>query len=157
MMIYPSQRDPLWRNDFLGKSRSTIGRYGCTTTSISCLSSFYDQYTTPKDLARTIEYTYKKKYPNIEEGLILWQSINKLDLPFRWIWREYQVESFYELRYIAYHPTKSATLNIAYGKHWVTLLNVSSFKTLIVHDPFGGLKKRIKWTDVVGYSVFDKR
>lgn len=157
MMIYPSQTDPLWRNDFLGKSRCTCGRKGCTSTSVCCLSSFYDCYITPKYLIKNDIYTYKEKYPNLDDGLFLWSKFNDLNMPFKWIWREYGCDSFYELRDIAYHPTKSATLNIAYGKHWVTLINVSSFKTLIVHDPFGGLKKRIKWTEVVGYSVFDKR
>ncbi len=32
-----SQRDPRWRNMFIGHSRSTMGRYGCLVTSIAMM------------------------------------------------------------------------------------------------------------------------
>lgn len=160
-MIYPSQLDERWRGTFLGKSRCTCGRYGCTSTCVCCLTSFYGKYISPDVLIREDIYTHKKAYPKLEEGLILWAKLNealeKHGIPMKWIWRKYHVESFAELKDIVKHPTKSAILNIAYGKHWVTLLNYDLFRTVVVHDPWLGMKRKIKWTEAIGYSVFDKK
>jgi len=63
-----SQRDPLWCNTKLGASNLTIGRYGCTTTSISMLSDYFHCYASPNQIA-----AHKDWYT--PAGLVIWPKL----------------------------------------------------------------------------------
>lgn len=70
-MLHLSQRDARWATKTIGKTNLTLGRWGCTITCISMLSSFFGCYKSPDVIAKT---------PGLftTDGLILWGGIEKL-------------------------------------------------------------------------------
>lgn len=75
-MTIVNQRDERWANLKLGKTSLTVGRYGCTISSICAGLGYFGFDISPKVLAAQDSYT-DKNYKD-GEGLILW---NKVILP----------------------------------------------------------------------------
>ncbi len=107
-----SQRDPLWAIFKMGNSTETLGKSGCTTTSIANGAGWFGFTTTPAWWAKKIEYT--------SQGLILWPSINKLPLPFKWEYRYYSTDPklFPALSEALKNPNKFVIVEIRHS-HWV--------------------------------------
>lgn len=72
-MKYLSQRDPKWATKKLGNTFLTVGRWGCTTTCVSMLSSLFGgvPYKDPGQLAADAQL-YNA------EGLILWNQLPRI-------------------------------------------------------------------------------
>lgn len=70
-MLHLSQCDGRWSLKTIGESGLTLGRWGCTITCISMLSSFFDCYKSPDVIAKTPGLFTK-------DGLIIWSGIEKL-------------------------------------------------------------------------------
>lgn len=70
-MLHLSQRSAPWATVKIGNTQLPLGRWGCTITSISMLSSFFGCYLTPAQIART---------PGLfdSQGRIIWGNIDKL-------------------------------------------------------------------------------
>lgn len=66
-MIVLSQRDKRWGDEYLGKSKSKVSRYGCTVVSIAMGSQFFTPYKDPAYLAKNLQFT--------GDGLLLWGSL----------------------------------------------------------------------------------
>ena len=70
-----SQRDPLWANDQLGTSNTTIGGYGCLITCVSMMLKHFGIDTDPKRLN-----TWLKEHAGYQSGnLFVWGSLPVLD------------------------------------------------------------------------------
>ncbi len=63
-----SQNDLRWKTDKMGISNCTLGRYGCTTSSVATLGTWFKDRLTPKDYAKC-----QKLYT--KDGLIIWKNI----------------------------------------------------------------------------------
>lgn len=152
-MIRLSQRDPKWANKKLGLSLLTIGRFGCTTTSISMLSDYFGQYLSPDKIANHGEFYTK-------EGLILWGKLSFGN--FKFLKRGYgQNDS--DIQTYLKDPKKAVILEVNNEQHWVVaikkqiLFNIT--KSYIVADPWLGKDVDCKKTyhNITGYALFSKR
>jgi len=129
------QRDPLWAKETIGKSGLTIGRYGCTITSLSMLSSQWGPYITPPVLAKKLTFT--------KQGLIIWQSIEKV-MGFKFIWRGYSAPKTSELPLL---------LEVDHC-HWVVGVGLDKgiYKIL---DPWDGKEAlSTRYDNITGYASF---
>lgn len=70
-MLHLSQRDARWSAKTIGKTSLTLGRWGCTITCISMLSSFFDCFKDPATIAKT---------PGLftDQALIIWGGVKAL-------------------------------------------------------------------------------
>ncbi len=103
-----SQRDPRWANLKLGTSGLTIGRYGCTTTGIADLSTYFGDNLTPYQIANLIQYT--------AGGLILWDTCHFQTFGF-WFREQSRVDR--NIQNALADPKLAVLLNVAHGSHWV--------------------------------------
>lgn len=143
-----SQKDPRWSKEKIGKSDSTIGRYGCTITCLSMLSDWYGDYKRPDWLAKNLSFT--------NEGKILWKSIDG-KLPFNF---EYRFYTFNEARVydILVSKDNSCVLQVNNYSHWVLPISFSKITGYRIADPLDGticyLNRRYK--DVNGFTEFSR-
>jgi ABC-type bacteriocin/lantibiotic exporter with double-glycine peptidase domain len=129
-MIILSQRDARWSAEKIGKSLITIGRYGCTLTCLSMLSSYFGGYRTPAALARGLSFT--------SGGLIIWSSMPKL-LPFKLEKRLYSRNDDEIMKSLK--DAKRAVILQVDGFHWVVALSKIPFtKHYRIGDPWTGKK-----------------
>lgn len=139
-MIYLSQRDPEWRNEFLGSSKLTVGDYGCTTTCISMLSDYFKPWSSPAELAAHKDWYTDKNY-KYGPGLIIW---GKFDLPhFKFEKRIRDKRDDFEIMASVEDPNKAVLIEVQIpkGKHWLVCLGKELLgKGYKVVDPWTGLK-----------------
>jgi len=136
-----SQRDPAWSQTKIGNTNITIGRYGCTLTSISMLSDYFGCYKSPKDMASFLKYD--------ASGRILWQSA-KFD-KFRFLKRTYSKNDV-EIRDAIKSPKKAVILELGYS-HWVVACKDLGVLGYWVADPYDG-KKRLNTKKITGAAFF---
>ncbi|MFA6790408.1 MAG: C39 family peptidase [Parcubacteria group bacterium] len=148
--IFLSQQDPRWAKEKIGKSHSTIGGYGCTITSISMLSSWYGKYKSPYWMATNLDFT--------DRGLVLWNSMNKLDLNMRFVWR-YSGNNEAKIKEILFSKDNSVIAEVNYGKHWVVIIGYSNRKGFLIADPFYGDKVYLKdrYLNITGFAEFTRK
>ena len=141
-MKYLSQRDNQWAQVSLGRSRATVGRYGCTTTCISMLTDYFGYWHSPKDLAKEIiQYTYHPKYPKQSEGLILWPSVDNTKC-MKFEKRLYGRKDDEIL--ISLADPKKAVIFEVNGCHWVVGVKKTMFgNDYWIIDPWDGKKKTL--------------
>lgn len=145
-MVYLSQRDPRWVNVKLGRSSLTLGRWGCTTTSISMLTDYFGAFKTPLEIAQSDVYT--------KDGLIIWK---KLKFPrMRFVGRFYGRNDAM-IQDAMKDPKKAVILEVADNSHWV----VGVKKTLlrddyVIIDPWDGKKTTAcgRYRNVTGFAIF---
>lgn len=125
-MISYSQRDPRWASKPLGASKLTIGRYGCTTSCIADISTYFEDNLNPLQVSQKIKYT--------KDGLILWQTC--VFPKFRFERREYGRNNK-NIRAALNDPSRAVLLEVANGSHWVVATSVygSDYK---IADPWNG-------------------
>lgn len=122
-----SQRDFRWSEKTIGQSGQTIGRIGCTVTSISMLSTFYGDNFFPNEIVDKCLFT--------PQGLIIWASC--IFPHFKFEWREYN-RNEKNIRDALKHPDRSVILQVANKSHWVVAIR--STKPLGIADPWLGDK-----------------
>lgn len=115
-----SQRDARWSSMLLGDSDLTIGRYGCTTTCIADLSTYFGGAFDPAEASRKIKYT--------KDGLVIWASCKFLKFGF---WFRQYGRNDRDIKNALADPNVAVILNVAGGSHWV----VASGKPSIISMP----------------------
>lgn len=147
-MIYLSQRDPAWSTKKMGISTESLGRYGCTTTCISMLSSYFECYLTPLQLAsNTNLYT--------KNGLIIWSRL-KFD-KMRFVKRE-RGRNDAGIRNALADPDDAVILEVDNHSHWVVAIRKSG-NDYVILDPWTGKKgKAIKdYRNITGAAYFSRK
>jgi hypothetical protein len=146
-MIKLSQRNPEWSSTILGPSKLTVGGYGCTTTCISMFSDYFSEYRNPGFLARNLSYT--------KDGLILWQSIEKVFKSFKFLWRFYTLDKSLISEALK-NPNKVVLLNVDKGYHWVAAIkSIPLTDKYWVYNPWTG-KSEI-YSGIVGGAILIKK
>lgn len=142
-MIKLSQRDPKWASGILGKSKLTMGRYGCTTTCLSMLSDYFNMYLNPAEMSRKIKYTI--------DGLIIWASVYFPTFKF-----EKRVYGFKtEPIDISLKDPKKAVILQVQGNHWVVALGrIPLTNTYRIADPwFGDVSTTLRYKNQITGSA----
>lgn len=146
-----SQRDQRWAEKKLGPSQLTVGRYGCTTTSICMGLSAFGFSVTPDAIAKD-----RKAYT--KDGLILWQNL-KLPGGFRMRAR-IQGRNDDAIKASLRDPDEFVILQVADGSHWV----LATGKTLLgndykVADPWSGDRATAcgRYRNVTGSAHFTRK
>lgn len=122
-----SQRDPQWSNLLLQPSKLTMGRYGCTTTCIADLSTYFGDNWNPGDINKHIRYT--------PDGLIIWQSCN---FPHFEFWFRQAGRHDVDIKNAIADPDIAVILNVANGSHWVVATGILNASTYKIADPWLG-------------------
>ncbi len=150
-MTLLSQRDPAWAQTLLGSSKCTVGRYGCTTTSISMLSDYFGSFVTPKELASSVlKYT--------TDGLILWPSVDNIK-HMRFNQRIYKRDDAV-IQACLKDPNLACILQVNHGQHWVVALRKTLFgNSYIVADPWSGDKCDVisRYHNITGIATFSRK
>lgn len=122
MPITPlSQRDSRWANIKMGPSNLTLGRFGCTTTSLCSGLSAFGFTLTPDVIAKQ-----KKSYT--KDGLILWQN---LILPGKFRMRaRIQGRNDEAIKASLRSPDEFVLLQVSNGAHWV----LATSQTILERD-----------------------
>lgn len=142
-----SQLDLRWCNKKLGASSSTIGRFGCTTTSLSMISDYFSCYIPPDEIASNVH--------NYIGDLINWKALNFKNFKFEW--RGYNRNDV-KIKEALKDPNQAVLLNVNNGSHWVLALRPTLVgNSFIVADPLGGQKvdviKKYKTIDGAAYFL----
>lgn len=149
-MIRLSQRNPAWASNKLGLSLLTLGRYGCTTTSISMLSDYFSQYISPDKIASHGEWYTK-------DGLILWDKLSFGK--FKFVKRGYGQNDADICEYLK-DPKKAVILEVNNRAHWVVAIKKALFSkdNYIVADPWYGRDVDCKkvYHNITGYALFSR-
>lgn len=126
-MLLLSQRDPKWADTRLGKSKLTIGKFGCTITCIAMLSDYFGHDVTPDQIATKLaRFT--------PEGLLIWQSLNLPTMKFeKRLYGQHPDAIAESLR----DPNKAVILEVQ-GKHWVVALGKDVLGRMRIADPWFG-------------------
>ena len=144
-----SQRDPRWAAAKLGQSPLTIGRYGCTTTCIANLSTYFGDNLNPLQISQAIKYT--------PDGLVLWPSCKFARFAF-WF-REYGRNET-NIKNALADPNLAVILQVANGTHWVVVTGKPNFfnRHFKIADPwFGDRSDMRRYGDsITGAAYFKK-
>jgi len=142
-MLTLSQRDKRWGGEYLGKSNSTVGRYGCTITSISMATDFFKQWKNPQKLARELTFT--------KDGLLVWSRLPKATC-FKLEARFYgQKDNI--IQEALRHPRKVVLIQVE-NYHWVLGTGKSLFGGYNIADPwFGDRSTTRRYKSITGGAV----
>ena len=149
-MSYFSQRDARWAKEKLGESRLTIGRFGCTTTCLSMISSYFGCLRLPSELAHDI-HNYTK------DGLVIWKNLTFTKM--RFVSREYQ-RNDEKIREYLRDADKAVILEVNDHAHWVVGVKPTLVgNDYVIIDPWDGLKKTLKkpYRNITGVSYFERK
>lgn len=142
-----SQRDPRWASEYLGKSKSTVGRYGCTITSIAMGTYYFKQYLDPKFLARNLSFTL--------EGLLMWTSLPKVTcfkLEKRFFGQQDAV-----IQEALKNPKKIVLIQVE-NYHWVLGLGKALLGGYRISDPwFGDYATTKRYKSITGGAVLIRK
>lgn len=145
-MIQLSQLDPTWSGKNIGTTTYTIGRYGCTLTSICMIGSkFFNDYYLP-DMAA-------QKYTFTSDAMILWSQTDYNGLTF--IKRGYGYNKA-EIIEAAKSDTRGVILEVN-SSHWVAVESTDGQNVSII-DPLHAVKYQDvedRYT-VTGYAIFEE-
>ncbi len=145
-MKFLSQQDPLWANKFLGQSKFTIGRYGCTTTCISMISDYFGCYQDPGMIAQMfVKYTM--------DGYILWDTLMLSRVAFE---SRLKNRDDVAIQAALRDPNRAVILNVNNGAHWVVALSkVTLANDYWILDAWDGKKKKASaYSNIVGSATF---
>jgi len=140
-----SQRDPIWAGDYIGKTKVTIGKQGCTITCISMLSDYYNCFHTPAWMADNLRFTADAK--------LFWQSVSE-KLCFDFTWRGYSPD-YVKIDAAIKDPETAVILEVE-NYHWVVALSkVPLTKIYRIADPWTGSKGlSTRYRYISGYATF---
>lgn len=141
--IILSQRDLRWSEDPIGISKVTVGQKGCTLTCLSMISSWFNSFLTPRQIAD------QKTWFN-SQGQMLWGNLSFGN--FKWDWRQYGYMPARIIESIK-DPKKAVILELDGGAHWVEGAKVLPGGLFWVIDPWDG-KGKINFRKITGSSHF---
>lgn len=148
-MISLCQLDRRWSDNYLGHSRATIGRWGCTTTSICMLiSKFTSNYPLPNEAARKWKYIASGR----GAGSLYWSSNFE---PLKFIKRGYWNNKS-EISKYANSKKKGVLIAVNGDSHWLVVDEVKN-GVVYVYDPinFNGLERLSPRYRISGYALFE--
>lgn len=156
-MIFFSQNDNRWRNKYLGKSRAKMGAYGCTTTDVSILGTWFGEVIPPGELADRLEYTYGN-LDDRKNGLLIWPSIGKVYKRMKFKWRFKGFDKALIDQALLKNPDTVVLLNVDHGYHWVAALG-KTFGQYKCRDPYPYPSKTrlYKASDIVGGAILERK
>jgi ABC-type bacteriocin/lantibiotic exporter with double-glycine peptidase domain len=144
-MISFCQRDPRWAAQKLGASSLALGRYGCTTTCIADLSTYYGKEFNPSQVCSYIKYT--------SDGLVIWGSCQFSQ--YRFERREYGRNDA-NIKAALKNPDTSVILQVD-GFHWVVATGTTVFGNYKIADPWFGDKATVsRYGRITGAAYFRK-
>lgn len=149
MLTLLSQRDLRWASVKLGNSSLTMGRFGCTTTCLSMLTSYFGGFVFPDAIAKNGgNYT--------KDGLVVWQSLSFKDMQFV---KRLQMFSSLDVDASIKGPDTAVILNVNDGTHWVVAIRKMPWGDYLCADPWTGgyclVKQR--YHNIVGSSHFKRK
>lgn len=124
-----SQRDTQWAAKVMPPSTLTLGRYGCTTTCIADLSTYFGDNLTPARIADLIRFTVN--------GLIVWQTCNFAHFAFD---RREIGRNDANIQAAINDPNRAVILEVAHGTHWVVAIDNAPGNMYRIADPWLGDK-----------------
>ena len=129
MWTYICQRDPRWAQVRIGESHATLGRSGCTCSCLSMLSSFFDCFQTPDQIA-----SHNGWFNTL--GEVLWNKLQFARMVFTN--RQYGRNDIM-IKAAIKGPNTAVMLQVAHGSHWVVALRPTLLgRSYIVADPWLG-------------------
>lgn len=133
-MLYLRQNDPKWASKPIGKTNISVGRMGCTLTSLSMLSSYYGCYKSPAELA-AIPWLFTR------DAKIIWANLSKVFAgKIKWQIRRYGMNRQAITASFAGGPKTSVMCEVANKSHWVVIVGVYGNDYWCV-DPIDGKRK----------------
>lgn len=148
-MFHLSQRDSRWSSFKLGASTLTVGRYGCTTTCISMLTSYFGVWHEPATLASN-----KSNYTR--DGLVLWEAMSKNLKSMKFVERVYG-RNDKKIQDSLKNPKTGVILQVDNGAHWILPIYKLPFvNDYICIDPWDGKYCRAisKYRNITGSAHF---
>jgi GH25 family lysozyme M1 (1,4-beta-N-acetylmuramidase) len=146
-----SQNNPLWKDDFMGSSNLTLGKFGCTTSAICTLASYFGETLTPKDLAK-----HKELYNS--EGKMLWKQLDHILEKLNFLYRYYSFSETVIDDALIKDPNKCVILNVDRGYHWVSALKKTNLGyTCSDPYPFPAKNRNYKNWEISGFTIFVKK
>ena len=135
-MAYYSQLDLRWSHVKIGASKSTLGRFGCTTTAICELGKRFGSTITPEQ--------YAHNAANYTKDLIRWERVQSMIPELHFDWRERPADEAH-IREVLKYKNRGVLLEVNNGAHWVlatkpTLLGGD----FVAIDPLGGVEIQVK-------------
>lgn len=149
-MVIINQLDKRWSSRKLGASALTFGAFGCTTSCILMLASYFGELVNPIAFAANAAHYTK-------DGLILWNSIGLKSMKFVWRFKVNPGDAV--IREALKNPNKGILLEVN-NKHWVLALRPTFFgKDYVCADPWGGVKCDVlkKYGNITGAAIFEKK
>lgn len=110
-----SQNDSRWKDIKMGISNHKLGVWGCTTSSVATLGTWFGDTLTPKDYAIS-----KNLYT--KDGKIIWKQIETISKKIRFKWRYYAFSKEI-IDEALNNPDTAVLLNVDRGYHWVSALS----------------------------------
>jgi len=124
-----SQRDKRWRDALIGKSKLSLGRWGCLVACVSMASFYFSCYRDPKWLSKNLKFT--------SGGLLIWSSINEETcFSFAGRWRKFAAIKK-EAEKAIMDPNYVVLLEVQ-GYHWVVAFDVIGKGEYRIADPWLG-------------------
>lgn len=111
----------------MGKSSYNLDQWGCTTSDVSTLGTYFGEEIDPGQLSKRLEYT--------SGGLLVWQSIGRVFKRMQFFWRFYSHDEKM-ISDALKNPNKVVLLNVDRKKHWVALLGKVPFFGYRCVDPY---------------------
>lgn len=135
----------------MGISNYRLEGWGCTTSSVATLGSWFGDTLTPKDYAN-----FKPLYTS--GGLILWKQIENISKKIRFKWRNYRFDEKMIDDYVVIRPDTAVLLNVDRGYHWVACLKKVSGGYLCSDPyPYPAKNRTYKNEEIEGFAVLIKK
>ena len=147
-MISYSQRDPKWANKKMLPSALRLHDFGCTTTAIADLSTYFGDNLNPAQVCDKVKYT--------KDGLIIWQSCKFKNFGF-WF-REFGRNET-NIKNALADPNIAVILQVSYGKHWVVATGWDQKNKIFkIADPLYGDRSTMKryGNSITGAAYFKR-
>lgn len=145
-----SQRDPRWASIRKGKTTQTIGKYGCTITSLCNLINSFGYDETPNTVNEKL--TANNGYIG---ALLVWSAPQKIWPKIKFVWRGYNYDNVKVAYYVYFKKTPVLVevngAKIGGSRHWV--LFVGDGKMV---DPWTGSVSSTSTYPLTGFSLYDK-
>jgi len=144
-MIRLLQTDQRWANEYIDHTNLTIGRWGCTITSIAMALNYFKKDATPLKLASTLSFT--------NDGYLIWSSLKQYEItPIRIRSADYR-----RIDIALANPNEVALLEMRLGRgsHWAVALRKIPFSNhYVIADPLkSGFVTTMKYGGVIGCCI----
>lgn len=150
MNLFHSQNDPRWKSVTIGKSKSTLGAFGCTLDCISDASSYFGEETTPDILAKKLTFLVDR---------VIWKSIDTFFKTFKFKCRFYKYDQPLIDQALLKDKNAVVLLNVDRGYHWVFALGKTAFLGYRCSDPYPypAKSRYYKSSDIVGGAILVRK